>query len=118
MQLMDFFKIVSNRITSGSEYLWSCYGNDMYSLSYWNNYDDVEISCVYSTKTMSVFEITAYDYYNSLSYRWIHPEYRVAYQNESTQRDIKDTAWDDVVFTNLETEADITEKASAIALCQ
>ena len=34
--LKRWMELVNYRITEGSDYGWSCYGNNAYSLSFWN----------------------------------------------------------------------------------
>lgn len=116
MKLKDFFEMTGNRITEGSDYIWNCYGDGVYRLSYWDGDDEgVAAECVYDLKTSDVREATAMDYYKEIAYRWIDPEYCDAYKNEARKRQVGDNnAWDGVDFIDLEVEEDIREKTIAI----
>jgi hypothetical protein len=71
---------------------------------------------VFDTLTQIVYEISAYDYSNERAYRWINPEYRSAYDDESENRGmLGNQAWDDVDYIDLELAEDMLEKARAIA---
>ena len=115
MKLKDFFEMTGNRITEGSGYYWDCYGDSVYTLTYWDgDSDGVTAECIYDLTTSDVREITAMDFSMEIAYRWIDPAYRKSHKKEVRQRGIDDNAWDDVAYIELEVEDDIREKAIAI----
>jgi len=115
--IKDFMQTVDYRITEGSDYGWNCFGPNAYRLDSWNQEQDGHsISMVFDTLTQIVYEISAYDYSNERAYRWINPEYRSAYDDESENRGmLGNQAWDDVDYIDLELAEDMLEKARAIA---
>lgn len=114
--MRDFMETVNYRITEGSDYGWTCYGTNAYSLDSWDgDQDGHSIGIVFDTKTQVVYEMNAHDYTNSRAYRWIHPDFVKKYQAETEKRSIdRDEAWDDVKYTDLEVVADMLEKSRAI----
>lgn len=108
---------INYRITEGSEYGWSCYGNYSYTLDSWNGDNDNghSISITFDTKDQTVYQMETFDYKNRRAYRWIHPEHAYKYLNEAKHRGVDaDDALDDVKFTDLEVEEDMLEKTRAI----
>jgi hypothetical protein len=70
---------------------------------------------VFSTKSQKVYEVEVCDYTNDRAYRLINPKYKKRHDKEATQRDVAGAAaWDDVDYTDLETEEDFLEKLTAI----
>lgn len=113
----EFMSVINYRITEGSNYLWSCYGPNAYSLDSWNgdNDDGHSFCIIFDTKTQTVYEVQAHDYKRSRAYRLFNPLYIGAVKNESAERDIDfDEAWDCVKYVTLETVDDWLEKAKAI----
>lgn len=122
MSLKQFLDTVDCRITEGSEYCWTCYGPNAYRLEVWSGDHGGQghsIECVFDTVTQEVFEMTAHDYSNQRSYRWIDPAYTQAHRDEAKTRSVDiDQAYDDVRFIDLETVDDYLQKARAIFLGQ
>ena len=114
--LKEWMELVDYRITEGSDYCWNCYGHDAHSLDSWNGDQDGHSFCViFDTKTQVVYEVQAHDYRNQRAYRFINPIFEATHHAEAIRRkvDFKE-AWDDVNYTDLETEEDWLEKAQAI----
>lgn len=118
--IKDFMEVVNYRVTEGSDYCWSCYGENAYSLDYWNqDYEGHTVSIVFDTRTHEVYEACAYDYKRERAYRLINPEYKQAHTDEANSRGVDiDQAWDDVNYVDLETEDDFLDKARAIVAGQ
>ena len=118
INLKEYLEIVDYRITEGSEYTWSCYGPDTHALSAWNGIHGEggwSTNIVFDTKDQTIYEIEVCDYTNNRAYRIINPEYVKAHQTEAESRGIDENeAWDDVSYTDLETDEDWLEKARAI----
>lgn len=113
--IQDFMETVQYRITEGSDYGWQSFGSEAYSLSYWNgDYEGHAISMVFDRKTQTVYTMDAVDYSNNRAYRWINPDYVKAYRSEVGNRNVRDEAWDDVPWTDLEVPEDFLTKARAI----
>lgn len=117
MLLKDFLECIDYRITEGSEYLWNCFGNNTYQLDSWNGDTDGNTICVvFDKKTQVVYEMQAWDHARRRTYRWIHPDYIDAVKAEYARRNLDFTvSIDNEHFVDLDVEADILEKASAIS---
>jgi hypothetical protein len=117
MTLKDFMEVIDYKITEGSEYQWSCFGNNAYSLDSWNGEQEgYTVTAIFDTKTQVVYSLMAYDYVANSAYRWTNPNFIIAYQTECTTRNCKDQAWEDVEYTNLVDEEEFLQKARAIVL--
>jgi hypothetical protein len=94
-KLEDFNQLIEYKITSGSEYLWKCFGPNARSL------DSHKASAVFDAKTLDVYTIeTEVD---DIQYRWIHPKYKELHDNEASRRGVDpDIAYDGVKFTDIE----------------
>ncbi len=118
--LKQWMETCGYRITEGSDYEWSCFGHDAYRLDSWNGSQDGHtISIVFDTKTQVIYEVDAFDYARERAYRMVNPEFKTAFMQEHTDRDVEDMAWekDDgtpVKFSDLDVEEDWLEKAYAI----
>jgi hypothetical protein len=106
-----------HKITSGSEYTWTCWDDARY-LDYESEY--AHVSVVYNTKTQSIYqaEVSVKPEMWSTDmqpYRWLDPLSKDAYMEEATKRGVDpDQAWDNVNWVDLEVEEDFLEKATAI----
>jgi hypothetical protein len=105
--LKEYFEIVNYRITEGSEYYG--YGPGNYSLSYWDGDNDngVSLNAVFSTQDQTVIMVEVCDYERKRAYRRINPDYQKDHKHDTE-------AWDDVAWTDLETDEDWVQKAQAI----
>lgn len=118
--LKDFMEAVDYRITEGSEFCWDCFGPNAYRLDSWNGEQDGHtVSVTFDTITQIVYQVEAFDYANNRAYRWSHPDYKKAYEDEAKTRNVDPyEAWGDdpdtVKFVELDVEADFLEKARAI----
>lgn len=117
--LKDFMETVNYRITEGSDYGWNCFGSNAYRLDSWDgDQEGVSIGIVIDTHTQVVCQMESHDYSGRRSYRWTHPDYRQAHDDETSQRmgsDHKEFAYDDVPYTELEVAEDMLAKSRAIA---
>lgn len=116
ISLKDFMEVCNYRITEGSNYGWSCYGHDAYTLDSWNGVQDgYGLTIIFDTKTQEVYEVQAHDYLYNRAYRLINPNYKDQYYAEACNRNV-DTreAWDDVRYIELEVDSDFLEKAQSI----
>lgn len=114
--LKDFMEVVGYRITEGSDYGWTCFGHNAYSLDSWNgDQNGHSVSVTFDTKTQVVYQTEVYDYTNERAYRLINPDYLDAFKNEALSRGVSaNEAWEDVNYIDLETDEDFLEKAYAI----
>lgn len=111
--LKDFMEVVNYRITEGGDNHCSVYGDNQYSLSSWNgDQDGWSLEIVFDTKTQTVYQVEAHDYSYKRAYRRINPYYHNEYMKLDS--DYRNNAWDEVKFTDLETDEDWLEKAQAI----
>ncbi len=109
-------EICDYKITEGSEYCWQCFGPNAYRLDSWNQEQDGHtVSIIFDTRTHVVYEATAYDYQRNRAYRLINPDFKLAHDNEATERDVDiNQAWDDVNYVDLDVVDDFIQKAVAI----
>lgn len=117
MKLLErFFNICEFRITEGSEYMWSCYGDDAYCLDSWNGEQDGHsFTVIFDKKTQTVYELQAHDYTHNRAYRWINPDFKTEFDQEAEQRGSNSReAWDDLEYTDLDVVEDFFEKMTAI----
>jgi hypothetical protein len=116
ISLKEWMELVDYRITEGSDYGWQCYGHDAHMLDSWNgDQDGHSFTVVFDTKTQTVYEVQAHDYVHNRAYRLINPDFVKKHRKESKRRGVeKDMAWDDVNYTDLETDEDWIEKGLAI----
>lgn len=117
MDLKDWLECADYRITEGDSFGWDCWGSNAYSLSSWNGEQDgYSLNIVFDTKTQIVYCVEACDYKNNRAYRFINLDHRSTYYAEVTNREIDDSAWDDIKWTDLEVYEDWREKATAIVM--
>ena len=114
--LKDWMECVNYRISEGSDYGWTCYGPNAYTLDSWDgDQDGVSASIIFDTDTQEVYQVEVHDYDRDLSYRLFNPDYKAAHDAESKEREIDaNEAYDDVKFTDLETAEDFITKCRAI----
>lgn len=115
--LQDFLEVIDYKITEGSDYCWTCYGENVHRIEH--QAEDIHsgctITCVFDTKEHFVYEMEAWDNANNRVYRWIHPDYIEAYKQSCKEHDVDfKVAFDDTNYIDLEVEEDMLEKASAI----
>ena len=115
--LKDFLESIDYKITEGSEYGWTCYGDSTHRIERQiGDHSGNTITCVFDTKEHFVYELEAWDNVNDRVYRWINPEYIKAYKKACKKHDVDfGNAYDNVKFIDLDVEEDILEKVRAIA---
>jgi hypothetical protein len=118
INIKQWMEVTEYRITEGDTYGWNCYGYTAYQLSAWNGIHGKggwSIDIVFDTKTQTVYEVGVCDYTHDRAYRIINPDYKSAYDAEVSQRgELGNQAWDNVDYTDLETDEDWIEKTRAI----
>jgi hypothetical protein len=116
--LKTFMELINYRITEGDNFLWNCFGDNVYQFSSWNGIHGTggwSANVVFSTKTNEVFCVEVCDYTRDRAYRIIHPDYVKAHHAEAPRRSSSpNMAWDDVYFVDLEVDQDWINKATAI----
>jgi len=110
--LQQFLDKINYKITGGSTFLWSCYGEDVYSIDSWVE-GHYEASVTFNPTTQEAFEITVFDEVNERQYRWINPLVLDAYNAEFLERglDKQDFGFK---YTNIEVDFDMLEKLEGI----
>lgn len=116
INLEDYMKAINYRISEGTEYLWKCFGDNPFTLSYWDNdHDGVSADITFDTQTQEVYYATVHDYAKRRSYRLINPDYVEAYRQECKDKNVvENNAYDEVNYVTLETDEDFIEKLTAI----
>jgi len=116
--MKEWMELVDYKITEGSEYGWSCYGPNAYTLDSWNGVHGAggySFSIIFSTKTQKVYEVSVCDYTNDRAYRMIAENKQEKHRNESEMRDVDlKEAWDEVNYVDLDVVDDFVQKAMAI----
>lgn len=118
--LKDFLEIVDYQITEGWQYQWRCFGDNSYALDHHDSdRSENSFSIIFDKKDKTVYVVEAHDYENNRAYRLINPAFVEAYKEECKERNVPpNQAWDDVDYTDLETDDDWLEKANAIFQCE
>ncbi len=118
ISMQEWMKLVDYKITEGSDYGWTCYGPNSYTLDSWNGghgKDGYTFSIIFSTKSQKVYEVNMCDYTNDRAYRMINPDYAEKHRKEAESKSvIGNNAWDDVDYVDLEVDDDFIQKALAI----
>jgi hypothetical protein len=116
--MKEWMELVDYKITEGSNYGWSCYGPNAYTLDSWNGVHGTggySFSIVFSTKSQKVYEVSVCDYTNDRAYRMINSNYAKKYAKEALTREAdQNQAWDDVDYVDLDVDDDFIQKALAI----
>ena len=114
--MKEWMELVDYKITEGSDYMWSCYGPNAYTLDSWNGEQDgYSFSIVFSTKSQKVYEVNMCDYTNNRAYRMINPKNVEKHRKEAENRSVlENQAWDDVNYIDLDVDDDFFQKALAI----
>ena len=115
-ELKDFLETINYRITEGSDYMWSCYGTDAYSLDSWNgDQEGHSLTVTFDQKTQEVYEVQIHDYLHNRAYRMINPDYVTAHNTEAESRATwMKEAWEGVDYIDLEVDDDWIQKALAV----
>jgi hypothetical protein len=113
--LKDFLEVIDYSITEGWAYGWKCFGPNAYALDHHDaEYSKNAFTIIFDKQDKTVYSVEAHDYENNRSYRMMNPLFKDSYDNECEERGLKDMAWDNVPYTDLETDEDWLEKATAI----
>lgn len=114
MNLQQFMDAVDCRVCGGSTFQWECYPNGRYMDI--SNLNGNEVgSCIFSTISQEVYEITFYVYEDNVAYRWTDPVYETARDDESAMLGLDpDLAYDDVKFTDIVSEEEMLKIARSI----
>ena len=116
--MKEWMELVDYKITEGSDYMWSCYGPNAYTLDSWNGVHGAggySFSIVFSNKTQKVYEVSVCDYTNDRAYRMINPDKIKKHRKEAEDRSaMMNQAWDDVDYVDLEVDDDFIQKCLAI----
>ena len=116
--MKEWMELVDYKITEGSDYGWSCYGPNAYTLDSWNGVHGkggYSFSIVFSTKTQKVYEVSMCDYTNNRAYRMINPKNQGKHQKEALARNVNlNEAWDECDYVDLDVDDDFIQKALAI----
>ena len=115
MKLEQVLKAANYTVAGGSEYGWQCWPN-----ARWIDFESefAHAQAVYSIADQTIyhFEVCAKnDDVGATAYRWMNPEFKQAYLDESkTRKCDPDQAWDDVKWKDTDSEDDILDKVNAI----
>ena len=116
--IKEWMELTDYKITEGSDYGWSCYGPNAYTLDSWNGVHGkggYSFSIVFSTKSQKVYEVSMCDYTNDRAYRMINPKNQEKHRKEAESRNVNlNEAWDDVDYIDLDVVDDFIQKALAI----
>ena len=118
LSMKEWMELVDYKITEGSNYGWSCYGSNAYTLDNWNGDHGpggYSFSIIFDTVTQTVYQVSAYDYTNNRAYRMINPAYVEQHRKEAEARNVPaNQAWDEVDYVDLDVDDDFFQKALAI----
>jgi len=117
LTLKEWMEVIDYRITEGSDYCWTCFGNKPYTLSSWNGeHDGYSFNITFDTETQVVYMVESCDYKHNRAYRLINPDWVNAYNDYADREnpEYKNVAWDNVDYVDLEVNDDWIQKALAI----
>lgn len=97
MKLYSVLRAAKYKITGGSEYLWTSYGPDVYTIDCGidgSPYEDIyqqswEVCVRFNTKNQTVYEVVLYDdeFPSKFKcYRWVNPKYIKALKAECDEK--------------------------------
>ena len=116
--IKEWMELTDCKITEGSDYGWSCYGPNAYTLDSWNGVHGkggYSFSIVFSTKSQKVYEVSMCDYTNDRAYRMINPKFQEKHRKEALAHGVNlNEAWDECDYVDLEVVDDFIQKALAI----
>jgi hypothetical protein len=116
--IKEWMELTDYKITEGSDYGWSCYGPNAYTLDSWNGVHGkggYSFSIVFSTKSQKVYEVSVCDYTNDRAYRMINPKFQEKHRKEALARNVNlNEAWDECDYVDLEVVDDFIQKCLAI----
>ena len=116
--MKEWLELVDYKITEGSDYGWTCYGPNSYTLDSWNGVHGTggySFSIIFSTKSQKVYEVSMCDYTNDRAYRMINPKNIDKHVKEAESKSVlANQAWDDVDYIDLDVDDDFIQKALAI----
>lgn len=115
ISMKKWMELVNFRITEGSDYCWSCFGNNAYTLDAWDgdNANGWSACITFDSKTQAVYQVEVHDYKRSNAYRLTNPDFRKAHEAEEKSRGTYDI-YEDYKITDLEVEDDWESKAFSI----
>jgi hypothetical protein len=116
--LKDFLEAVDYRISSGSEYCWTCFGPNARYLDCGDsesNDAQFSVSAIFDSVDQTIYSIEAWDYTNDREYRWLNPEFANAFTKESIDRNVDSKeSCDGRKFIDLELIEDMYDKIQGI----
>jgi hypothetical protein len=116
--IKEWMELTDYKITEGSDYCWSCYGPNAYTLDSWNGVHGkggYSFSIIFSTKSQKVYEVSMCDYTNDRAYRMINPKFQKKHAKEAEMRNVNlNEAWDCVDYVDLDVLDDFIQKALSI----
>ena len=89
--IKEWMELTDYKITEGSDYGWSCYGPNAYTLDSWNGVHGkggYSFSIIFSTKSQKVYEVSMCDYTNDRAYRMINPKFQKKHNKEALARNV------------------------------
>jgi hypothetical protein len=118
MKIQDVSLAAGHRVCGGSEYQWQCWPDAQFMD--FTDIDGQEVAgCTYSREDQTVYsaEVHLYedDEKDSVSYRWLNPDWKQAMLDEAERRNVNSTvAYDGVTFTDIEDETEFLDLMSRI----
>ena len=111
--MKEWMEAIDYRISEGSDFLWECYGPNVYALD--ANDDHFSTSIIFNNRTQEVYEVDVSDYLKNRAYVFRNPLYKDKYYQEAMDKNVRPTeAWDSVDFIEIEVAEDFLEKMRAI----
>lgn len=104
MRIKDFLEAIQYKITEGNQYQWECYGENAFTLEYWDGQiDGKSCSITFNTENQAVGDASVCDFENDRAYRWINPLYKKQVFEEAKRRNVDNSyAWETVKFCDVD----------------
>lgn len=115
MKLPQLLEKAHYKVSEGSAFLWTCFGQNCRNIVCSDEDLDVEMDVVYDCLTAEVYtaSISFSARENMRVYRWINPTYQEAYFNEYFERDLDPRQYvDDIQYMECEIEDDFVNKVT------
>lgn len=116
LTVKEWMELVDYKVTDGSNYSWTCFGYNAYSLDSWiGEHDGYTFTITFDTKDQTVYQVEAFDYKHNRAYRMINSTHQPQHLAEAAARNVNDKeAWEGVEFVDLDVDDDFIQKCLAI----
>ena len=87
-KIKDFLEAINYKLSDSNEYLWDCFGHEVYQLNS-HVLKHCSASITYDSRNQTVYKMEVWDESNIdnlKAYRWINPKYLLSFKLECKKR--------------------------------